>query len=124
LIVVMDGHGHEQHRRGVTPVADRGDRVGWRDLAACRGIGPAPFYGSVGAAQACCGRCRVDEVCFWFALATEEEAGYRFGIWAGTTPAARAQIATVIGAGYARRRFLALLGTNPADCRPPVWEQF
>jgi hypothetical protein len=116
----MDGHGHEQ-MRDVTPVVGRGDLVGWGDLAACRGVGPAPFYGSAAeVTQGCCGRCRVDEVCFWFALATEEEAGYRFGIWAGTTPAVRARIATVIGADYARGRFLGLVG---ADRRPPVWEQ-
>jgi hypothetical protein len=120
LIVVMDGHGHDQNRDGKA-VASRGEPTGWRDLAACHGLGPVPFYGSGSeAARRCCRRCEVDEICFWFAMATEEEAGYRFGVWAGTTPAVRAQVATVIGTGFAQRRFLALVGSGG---RPSVRER-
>jgi hypothetical protein len=50
---------------------------------------------------------------FWFALASEEEAGYRFGIWGRTTPTQRAYVATLTGTGYARRRLAAALVASP-----------
>jgi hypothetical protein len=98
---------------GGDPAVRSCDLTDWRELAACRDMGPAAFYDTAPkAARARCRRCPVDELCFWFALTTEEEAGCRFGIWGGTTPDVRAYIARVSGAGYARRRFLALLAAN------------
>ena len=96
-------------RRGVDPI----DQANWRDAAACKGAGPAVFFGtSPRAAKVSCRRCAVQEICFWYALATEEEAGYRFGVWGATTPALRHEIASLVGPGYARRRLGVLVGTH------------
>jgi hypothetical protein len=98
-------------------VADENPTVGmrslghsWRRLAACRGVGPAPFFDELPRdALACCARCPVQEICLWYALAEEEKVGYRFGLWAGTTPTGRARIARVTGPGYARGRLATAL---------------
>jgi hypothetical protein len=83
---------------------------GWRQFAACRGLGPAAFFDELPRhALACCARCPVQEICLWYALAIEEEVGYRFGLWAGTTPTVRARIARVTGPGYSRGRLAASL---------------
>ena len=52
--------------------------------------------------------------CFWFALVTEERAGYRFGVWGGTTPARRSEIARLVGPGHAHGRLAGLVGTEAA----------
>jgi hypothetical protein len=89
------------------------DATRWRDGALCRQMGPAAFYSrATAAALALCKRCPVDETCFWFALVIEERAGYRFGVWGGTTPARRAEIAHLVGPGYALGRLADLLGTK------------
>jgi hypothetical protein len=93
------------------------DQAKWRDLAACKGSGPSVFFGpSTAGARARCRRCVVQEICFWYALATEEESGYRFGVWGATTPALRRHIAALIGDGYAWRRLNELLESR-ADAR-------
>jgi len=90
-------------RGGLQPVAL--EPTSWRDLAACRGEGQATFFGpgSERARGRCVG-CPVDEVCFWYAMASEEETGHRSGVWGRTTAAQRVRIARLIGPGYARRR--------------------
>jgi WhiB family transcriptional regulator, redox-sensing transcriptional regulator len=93
----------------------------WMDHAACRGAGPAEFFGEPAArarGQARCRGCPVREVCLWWALAVEADAGYRFGIWGGLSPAVRARIARVTGAAYARARFVAAAASWTS--RPPA----
>ncbi len=95
------------------------DLLAWMDQAACRGAGPADFFGEPAArarGQARCGGGPVCEVCLWWALAVEAEAGYRFGIWGGASPVVRAGIAWVTGAAYPRARFVA---AAVAWARPP-----
>jgi hypothetical protein len=73
-------------------------------------MGPTRFFArSASGARSICDRCRVEELCFWFAMANEERAGYRYGVWGRTTPAVREQIAVIVGRGYAVRRLRALL---------------
>lgn len=96
-------------RRGVYPI----DQAKWRDAAACKGVGPAVFFQtSPRAAKLSCRRCAVQEICFWYALATEEDTGYRFGVWGAKTPGLRGEIASLVGPGYARLRLGVLVGTH------------
>jgi len=86
--------------------------VTWRDQAACRGVEVAEFFGGRRARARGVARCRVcpvAEVCFWFAVVTEAETGYRFGIWGGASPAVRAQVAWVTGSDHARVRLSTVL---------------
>lgn len=86
-----------------------GGLAAWRGWAACRGVAPAVFFdrGFMARALQLCRSCPVAEPCLWWAMATEENSGYRFGIWGGTTPAVRARMATVVGPDYVRRRLQA-----------------
>jgi len=72
--------------------------LSWRTLAACAGRDPALFHSRAcqRAALACCALCPVAEPCLFTALVHEEAAGYRFGVWGGTTAARRAQIAAYL----------------------------
>lgn len=77
----------------------------WRDAAACRGSDPGLFHGSQPLrARAICARCPVAEVCLWTAMVDEAaNPPYRYGVWAGTTPARRERIAAELqlsAAGY------------------------
>lgn len=78
----------------------------WSPRAACRGVGAAVFFDRArrGDAAPICSRCAVAEACLWWAMAVEEGAGYRFGLWGGTTPTLRSRIARAAGPGYARHR--------------------
>ena len=75
-----------------------GAEARWRLYAACAHTSPQTFYQpthpvSRRAAKQLCAACPVAECCLWAALAAEQIAGYRYGIWGGTTPARRARIA-------------------------------
>ena len=78
----------------------------WGLRAACRGVGAAVFFDRAGRGGAApmCSRCAVTEACLWWAMAVEEGAGYRFGLWGGTTPTLRSRIARAAGPGYVRHR--------------------
>lgn len=90
----------------------------WTELAACRQMGHSRFFAqSSSAARSICARCGVDEICFWFAMAHEEQVGYRSGVWGHTTPAMRKEIAALIGPGYAQRRLAAVLARWRAEER-------
>ncbi|HZJ26878.1 MAG TPA: WhiB family transcriptional regulator [Acidimicrobiia bacterium] len=70
------------------------DEPAWRDLASCRGLGPALFYAEeedgedVREAKALCGECSVRRQCLEQALAANE----RYGVWGGTTPRERRRL--------------------------------
>jgi len=69
----------------------------WRHSAACRGLNPALFFGSIHQmrrAQAVCAGCPVAEVCLWTAMATEDEL-YRHGCFGGLLPEQRHQLAAL-----------------------------
>jgi Transcription factor WhiB len=78
----------------------------WSDDAACRGVGAEEFFGATARGERWCRRCPVVEVCFWSAMVAESDAGYRFGVWGGATPAVRARVAAVTGVGWARDRLV------------------
>jgi Transcription factor WhiB len=86
---------------------DQAAQRAWVDHAACRGVGPAEFFGSAAGGCKRCRACPVTEACFWWAIVAEADVGYRFGIWGGATPAVRAQVAWVTGVDYARARLAA-----------------
>lgn len=101
----------------------RVDYESWRELAACKGVGSAAFFGPrTQRGRERCACCRVDEICFWYAMATEEEDGCRSGVWGDTTPRLRETIAQLIGPGYARRR-LATLGRSTAPSERGRWRE-
>jgi hypothetical protein len=77
---------------------------GWMTDAACRGVGIGEFFAPDGRGRRWCRCCPVAECCFWWAMVTEWETGFRFGIWGGATPAVRAQVAGVVGGVGARDR--------------------
>ena len=64
----------------------------WRLQAACRGLDVEPFYSDdeldIRRAIATCARCPVRETCLQAAMAQREQ----FGVWGGTTGAARRRI--------------------------------
>lgn len=73
----------------------------WRPYAACAQTDTELFYEltnptSRRAAKAICATCPAAEPCLWAALAAEQAAGYRYGIWGGTTPARRARITATL----------------------------
>ncbi|MGH9285919.1 MAG: WhiB family transcriptional regulator [Acidimicrobiales bacterium] len=108
--------------------ADLGAQLArWSPRAACRGQGTAVFFGRAhhGRAAAMCSGCAVAEACLWWAMAVEEDAGHRFGIWGGTTPALRARIGHVAGPGYGRGRLrvaLSALSEVDPDSQAPGGE--
>ena len=70
----------------------------WQPHAACAKADPQLFYRPAvpvvrKAAKTLCATCPAAEPCLWAALAAEQAAGYRYGIWGGTTPSRRARIA-------------------------------
>lgn len=73
----------------------------WRPYAACAQTDIELFYELANPtrrrdAKAVCAACPAAEPCLWAALAAEQAAGYRYGIWGGTTPARRARIAATL----------------------------
>lgn len=99
-------------RAGVGYRCDAPDPLGraWMADAVCRGVGAGEFFGPTAGGEHWCRRCPVLECCFWWAVVIEWDAGYGFGIWGGTSPAQREQVAAVTGAGYARARLVQALG--------------
>ncbi|MDA8063187.1 MAG: WhiB family transcriptional regulator [Actinomycetota bacterium] len=67
-------------------------------MAACAGCDPNLFHDRACQrdALACCASCPVAEPCLFDALAHEEVAGCRFGVWGSTTAARRTRIATYL----------------------------
>jgi hypothetical protein len=103
----------------VVAVAAEPALTAWMADAACRGVGAAEFFGPGASGWRWCRRCAVAECCFWWAILTESETGYRFGIWGGATPAVRAKVAGVVGTAWARDRLADALAqwTSPAPGR-------
>jgi transcription factor WhiB len=96
----------------------------WMDDAACRGVGPAEFFGrSEPGALRRCRDCPVAEICFWWAIVAESDLGYRFGIWGGAGPAVRERVARVTGIEYARSRFLSAASQWSERRARPMGEQ-
>jgi hypothetical protein len=92
------------------PALDQADLWAWMDLAACRGLATAEFFGdrtAMAKGRARCRGCPVAEVCLWWGVVAEWDLGYRFGIWGGAGPAVRARLARATGLGYAWARFVA-----------------
>ena len=71
-------------------------RPNWHAHAACRGTGPARFFGPdrpvddswAAEARKVCTACPVTASCLLYALDNDE----RYGVWAGTTPDERTQL--------------------------------
>jgi hypothetical protein len=105
------------------PATDKAELWAWITHAACRGAGTAEFYGdrtAMAKGRARCRACPVAEVCLWWAMVAESDLSYRFGIWGGVGPAARARIAETTGLGYARARFVgAALQWSDTSLRQP-----
>ena len=91
---------------------DRPELWAWMEDAACRGLGPAEFFGdwhTMAKGRRRCSACPVREICLWWGIVAEWDLScYRFGIYGGVGPSIRARIATVTGIGYARARFVEL----------------
>jgi hypothetical protein len=88
------------------------DPLAWRDWmvdAACAGVGAGEFYGPDARGEWWCRRCPVSEVCFWWAVVVEFDAGYHFGVWGGAAPAVREQVGQVAGMAWARARLVDAL---------------
>ena len=88
----------------------------WRPYAACAQADTELFYEltnptSRRAAKTVCAACPAAEPCLWAALATEAAAGYRYGIWGGTTPARRARIAATLPPVGLTATYLAVVGS-------------
>jgi hypothetical protein len=69
----------------------------WQVLAACRGIDPALFHGSIHdmrQAQHVCAGYPVAEICLWTAMAYEDPV-HRCGVWGGLLPVQRHRLAAV-----------------------------
>ena len=112
-MVIATSPGQPQAERDATVVAGGGldadlaaGLATWSLRAACRGVGAAVFFDRAGRGEAApvCSRCAVAEACLWWAMTVEEGAGYRFGLWGGTTPMLRSRIAHAAGPGYVRHR--------------------
>jgi len=76
------------------------ESLGWRSLAACRGLPVDRFFDgrAYPAAQAYCARCVVAEACLFQALVEEQpdnpgDSVRRFGVRGGCTPQQRQEIA-------------------------------
>lgn len=92
--------GHKAfHRPSPVQVGDHADG-GWRERAACRGLGPDLFFTERGTAtkdaKAVCEGCPVREDCLEFALDTVQ----LFGVWGGKSEAERRRLRR----GRGRRR--------------------
>lgn len=88
----------------------------WRLYAACAQAGTELFFELTNptrrrAAKAVCATCPAAEPCLWAALAAEQTAGYRHGIWGGTTPARRARIAATLPPAGLAATYLAVIGS-------------
>jgi Transcription factor WhiB len=82
--------------RGQPPGVITATGLGWMDRAACRTQDPDLWFEKEGvAARGVCNRCPVAAECLGYALRCEGTEGpaYRFGIYGGTAPGARAQMA-------------------------------
>jgi WhiB family redox-sensing transcriptional regulator len=72
--------------------------MGWKDQAACRETGIGPFFNrrtqaDKDATEAFCGSCPVKAECLAYALKHEKSDNLRIGVWGGTSPADRIEIA-------------------------------
>ncbi|MER8220938.1 WhiB family transcriptional regulator [Streptomyces sp. NPDC094143] len=71
-------------------------RYDWMEDALCAQVDPALFHvdsgGSYQDAKKICGQCPVQQQCSSFAQAVEQDAAHnwRFGVWGGQAPRARA----------------------------------
>ena len=78
----------------------------WRDLASCRGLGPALFYPGpeepseqASAAKSICAACPVRQACLEHALAAREPDG----VWGGLTEGERRRLLRTSGSPDRRR---------------------
>ncbi len=72
----------------------------WWRSASGRGSDRALFHGTpVGhrQAQLVCRRCPVAEICLWSAMVGEAPTPYRYGVWGGTRPRQRHELAEALG---------------------------
>ncbi len=72
----------------------------WWRFAACRDSDPGLFHGTPTGhlqAQRVCRRCPVAEICLWSAMVDEAPTPYRYGVWGGTRPRQRHEIADALG---------------------------
>ena len=84
----------------------------WRQAAACAGVDPNLFHGTIDQlhqARHVCARCEVAEVCRWTAMAAEDPA-LRSGVWGALLPGQRDRLAEIYGPG----QLLELLGVELA----------
>lgn len=93
---------------------------GWMADAACRGVGFDELFGAGAGGRRWCRRPPVVEVCFWWAVLAECNAGYHFGIWGGASPGVRKQVGQVAGIGWARARLLDALEDWAQQSAPPA----
>ncbi len=118
-----DGHGGA----GIGPTPPDGGHgapwPAWMTDAACAGVGVGEFFGPDPAGWRWCRCCPVVECCFWWAMVVESDAGYRFGIWGGATPATRERVAAVVGTSYARVRLTQSLCDWAGTTRGPPAER-
>ncbi|MGH9118366.1 MAG: WhiB family transcriptional regulator [Acidimicrobiales bacterium] len=85
----------------------------WWDHAACRGADRSWFYGKARPqARRLCRSCPVQDICLWSAMLIEHDAGYRYGLWGGCSPAQRTRIAAAISPQHARDRLAAALARH------------
>lgn len=73
--------------------------MGWKEEAACRGQGIAPFFNrrtqaEKDTAEALCGSCPVRLECLEYAISHERSENLRIGIWGGMNPNERAEWAS------------------------------
>ncbi len=111
---------HQEHQlaqsrtatvRSLAPGVPEVDRA-WMKEAACRGASLSEFFGKGASRQrgrARCQACPVAEICFWWAVVAEWEAGYHFGLWGGASPVIRAEVTEATTLGHARSRLAAAL---------------
>ena len=93
----------------------------WQRVAACRGSDPSLFHGTPTGhhrAQLVCRRCPVAEICLWSAMVDEAPTPYRYGVWGGTRPRQRHELAEALGhpavGEYLARLQAALRHLQPA----------
>ncbi len=69
----------------------------WKHEAACRGLDPDLFHGSIHdlrRAQRVCAGCSTAEACLWTAMVLEDPV-HRCGVWGGLLPRHRRQLAAM-----------------------------
>jgi Transcription factor WhiB len=87
---------------------------GWRSAAACRGLDPDLFHGTIAEqrrAARLCRSCPVAEACLWAAMLEEHGLPdrYRFGVRGGLLACTRSRLAGLLGYDELAARYLEAL---------------